>query len=96
MDAVSPNDNANYLNAGIKMNILNGLVTLYGGLNSLLLENAESEFCFGGGLRIPQILNNALSINYFFFLLLLCVCVCVHEEMKFLGNSQQISISFNY
>ena len=84
MDAVSPNDNANYLNAGIKMNILNGLITLYGGLNSLLLENAESEFCFGGGLRIPQILNNALSINY------------THEEMKFLGNSQQISISFNY
>ena len=84
MDAVSANDNANYLNAGIKMNILNGLITLYGGLNSLLLENAESEFCFGGGLRIPQILNNALSINY------------THEEMKFLGNSQQISISFNY
>ena len=84
MDAVSPNDNANYLNVGIKMNILNGLITLYGGLNSLLLDNAESEFCFGGGLRIPQILNNALSINY------------THEEMKFLGNSQQISISFNY
>tara|TARA_S200000501_G_scaffold47453_1_gene38271 strand:- start:1313 stop:2317 length:1005 start_codon:yes stop_codon:yes gene_type:complete len=84
LDAVSPNDNANYLNAGIKMNILNGLITLYGGLNSLLLENSESEFCFGGGLRIPQILNNALSINY------------THEEMKFLGNSQQISISFNY
>ena len=51
MDAVSPNDNANYLNAGIKMNILNGLITLYGGLNSLLLENAESEFCFGGGTK---------------------------------------------
>ena len=84
IDAVSPNDNANYLNAGIKMNILNGLITLYGGLNSLLLANAESEFCFGGGLKIPQILNNALSINY------------THEEMKFLGNSQQISISFNY
>ena len=83
-DAISPNDNANYINAGAKIYLLDGLISLYAGLNSLFLENAESEFSFGGGLTIPQILNNSLSIYF------------THEQMKFLGNSQQLSISFNY
>tara|TARA_B100001105_G_scaffold250681_1_gene239343 strand:+ start:323 stop:1327 length:1005 start_codon:yes stop_codon:yes gene_type:complete len=84
LDAISPNDNANYINVGAGIYLLDGLISLYGGINSLFLENAESEFSFGGGLRIPQLLNNSLSINF------------THEQMKFLGNSQQVSISFNY
>ena len=84
LDAVSPNDNTNYINVGTKIKLLDGLISFYAGLNSLFLENAESEFSFGGGLTIPQILNNSLSIYF------------THEQMKFLGNSQQLSISFNY
>ena len=84
VDAISPNDNANYINVGAGIYLLDGLISLYGGINSLFLDNAESEFSFGGGLRIPQLLNNSLSINF------------THEQMKFLGNSQQVSISFNY
>ena len=83
-DAISPNDNANYINAGLKLQLLDGLISLYAGANSLFLENAESEFSLGGGITIPQILNNSLSIHF------------THEQMKFLGNSQQLSISFNY
>ena len=83
-DAISPNDNANYINAGLKFQLLDGLISLYAGANSLFLENAESEFSLGGGITIPQILNNSLSIHF------------THEQMKFLGNSQQLSISFNY
>ena len=84
LDAISPNDNANYINVGAGIYLLDGLISLYGGINSIFLENAESEFSFGGGLRIPQLLNNTLSINF------------THEQMKFLGNTQQVSISFNY
>jgi hypothetical protein len=84
LDAISPNDNANYINVGAGIYLLDGLISLYGGINSIFLENAESEFSFGGGLRIPQLLNNSLSINF------------THEQMKFLGNTQQVSISFNY
>ena len=83
-DAISPNDNANYINAGLKLQLLDGLISLYAGANSLFLDNAESEFSFGGGITIPQILNNSLSVYF------------THEQMKFLGNSQQLSISFNY
>ena len=83
-DAISPNDNANYINAGLKLQLLDGLISLYAGANSLFLDNAESEFSFGGGITVPQILNNSLSIHF------------THEQMKFLGDSQQLSISFNY
>ena len=81
MDAISPNDNANYINIGTEINLFDGLIFLYSGMNSLLLEDKESEFSLGGGLRLP---NNSLSINF------------THEQMKFLGNSQQVSISINY
>lgn len=81
MDAISPNDNANYINIGSEINFFDGLIFLYSGMNSLLLEDKESEFSVGGGLRLP---NNSLSINF------------THEQMKFLGNSQQVSISINY
>ena len=83
-DAISPDDNANYINAGLKLQLLDGLISLYAGANSLFLDNAESEFSFGCGITIPQILNNSLSVHF------------THEQMKFLGNSQQLSISFNY
>tara|TARA_B110000046_G_C13020485_1_gene410889 strand:- start:3794 stop:4789 length:996 start_codon:yes stop_codon:yes gene_type:complete len=81
MDAISPNDNANYINIGSEINFFDGLIFLYSGMNSLLLEDKESEFSLGGGLRLPK---NSLSINF------------THEQMKFLGNSQQVSISINY
>ena len=84
LDAVSPNDNANYINFGGKINLLEGLISVYGGVNSLFLDDAESEFCFGIGIRLPSFMRNALSINY------------TYEEMKFLGSSQQMSISINY
>ena len=84
MDAVSPNDNANYINFGGKINALDGLVSMYSGVNSLFLDNAENEFCFGIGLRLPSFMKNTLSINY------------TYEEMKFLGSSQQMSVSINY
>ena len=81
MDAISPNDNANYINIGSEINFFDGFIFLYSGMNSLLLEDKESQFSVGGGLRLP---NNSLSINF------------THEQMKFLGNSQQVSISINY
>ena len=84
LDAVSPNDNANYINFGGKINALDGLVSMYSGVNSLFLDNAENEFCFGIGLRLPSFMKNTLLINY------------TYEEMKFLGSSQQMSVSINY
>ena len=46
IDAVSPNDNANYVNAGGAEKILDELITVHFGINSLLLDDSEREFSF--------------------------------------------------
>ena len=84
LDAISPNDNANYINAGGSLNLMDDLFSFYFGLNSLFLENSEKEFAFGIGLRVPKLIDNGFLIHYSF------------ETMKFLGNTQQLGLSFNY
>jgi len=84
LDAVSPNDNANYLNAGVSISLMDNLLSTYIGLNSLFLKDSDKEFAFGFGLRLPKNLAKGIIINY------------CYEAMRFLGNSQQLSISFNY
>ena len=84
VDAVSPNDNANYVNAGGSINLLNNMISLYAGINSLFLEKSEKEIAFGLGLQVPKLFNNALMVHYSF------------ETLKFLGNTQQLALTFNY
>lgn len=84
IDAVSPNDNANYVNAGGAVKILDELITIHFGFNSLLLNDSEREFSFGFGLKFPANLIPGLRMHYAF------------ETMKFLGDTQQVSLSFNY
>ena len=62
MDAISPNDNANYINIGSEINFFDGLIFLYSGMNSLLLEDKESEFSLGGGLRLPKKIHYPLIL----------------------------------
>ena len=66
LDAISPNDNANYINVGAGIYLLDGLISLYGGINSLFLENAESEFSFG--------VRTAVDQHYIF--------ICVHTTKR--------------
>ena len=84
LDTVSPNDNANYINAGASISLMDNLLSTYIGLNSLFLKDSNKEFAFGFGLRLPKNIAKGIVINY------------SYEAMKFLGNSQQLSISFNY
>jgi len=84
IDAISPNDNANYINAGVSLNIFDDLISFCTGYNSIFLVDSEKELAFGMSLKIPKVLNNSLLINY------------SYETMKFLGNNQQIAISFSY
>jgi len=84
VDAVSPNDNTNYINIGLEFSFLNDLLRLRSGINSLFLSDNEKEFSLGLGLKIPSIGKNNILMNY------------SYESMKFLGVTQQIGISFAY
>jgi len=61
-DAVHPNDNSEYLNSGLEVNLRNQ-VYLRGGYKSLLLNNSEQGLTFGGGLRYDAVGTN-LKIDF--------------------------------
>tara|TARA_Y100000590_G_scaffold469958_1_gene660945 strand:+ start:66 stop:1076 length:1011 start_codon:yes stop_codon:yes gene_type:complete len=82
IDAISPNDNANYINFGMEMKMLNDLLFFRAGANSIFLTEKEKEFSFGFGLNVPGVLNNKIFLNYSF------------ETMRHLGSTQQIGIRF--
>jgi len=84
VDANSPNDNQNYINAGIEIGFLNDLVIFRSGLNSIFLDNKQNQFSYGIGVRPPSIKNKSLQINYAF------------EMLKHLGDTHQISMEISY
>ena len=56
-DAVHPNDNSEYVNSGMEINLRNQ-VFLRGGYKALFLNNSEQRFTFGGGLRYDAVGTN--------------------------------------
>ena len=84
IDSNSPNDNANYLNAGIEIGFMNDLICLSGGMNSLLLNDSEHEYAYGVGIKSPSFIKQKFIVQY------------CYELLKHLGNTHQISLEFLY
>jgi len=61
-DAVHPNDNSEYVNSGMEINLRN-TVYLRGGYKAVFLNNSEQSFTFGGGLRYDAVGTN-LKIDF--------------------------------
>ena len=64
LDAVHPNDNTEYVNSGIEMNI-NGNVFLRAGYKSLFLRDSEQGLTLGFGLSYPIVNDIDININLF-------------------------------
>ena len=67
VDAVSPNDNANYINSGVEVTLLNNLLFFRAGANSMFLSDREKEYSFGFGLKVPGVMRNQIFLNYWIF-----------------------------
>ena len=78
------NDNANYINSGFEISMLNNLFFIRAGINSLFLAESEKEYSFGLGLNVPGLKNNKVIMNYSF------------ESLEYLGSVQQVGISLKY
>jgi hypothetical protein len=61
-DAVHPNDNSEYVNSGMEINLRN-VIYLRGGYKALFLKNSEQSFTFGAGLRYDAVGTN-LKIDF--------------------------------
>ena len=84
IDSNSPNDNDNYINAGIEIGFMNDIIRLSGGIHSLLLDDSEREFAYGIGIKSPSFVKQEFIIHYSF------------ELLKHLGNTHQISLEILY
>ena len=84
VDSNSPNDNKSYINTGIELGLMNDLLVLRSGVNSLFLDNREREFSYGVGIRSPSFMKQELYINYCF------------EVLEHLGDTHQISMGISY
>tara|TARA_S200000501_G_scaffold81790_1_gene73858 strand:- start:102099 stop:103109 length:1011 start_codon:yes stop_codon:yes gene_type:complete len=84
VDAVSPNDNANYINSGVEVTLLNNLLFFRAGANSMFLSDREKEYSFGFGLNVPGVMRNKIFLNYSF------------ETMEYLGSTQQLGIRVGF
>lgn len=56
-DAVHPNDNTEYINSGMEVNLRNQIY-LRGGYKALFLQDSEQSFTFGAGLRYDAVGTN--------------------------------------
>jgi hypothetical protein len=84
LDAVSPNDNSNYINAGMVLSTFKDALYLSAGANSLFLEDSPKEYSVGIGLRVSNKSTSQISVNFSF------------ESLKYLGNTHQLGISLRY
>jgi len=63
LDAVHPNDNTEYLNAGLEV-AYNEMLALRVGYKSLLLRDSEQGLTFGGGINYEFAPNFTIMLNY--------------------------------
>jgi hypothetical protein len=66
IDSNSPNDNTNYLNAGIEIGFMHDLICLSGGINSLLLNDSERQYAYGVGIKSPSFIKQKFIISLLF------------------------------
>ena len=80
IDSGHPNDNNSFINTGLELNLLKNLLSLRTGYRSLYLNDRVSEYSFGVGLNLNNIIKRPIHIDYSF------------ESLKFLGTTQQIGL----
>ncbi|MFQ6604677.1 MAG: PorV/PorQ family protein [Fidelibacterota bacterium] len=66
VDGIHPNDNSEYVNAGLEIGLFHNMIALRGGMKSLYMEDGEEEFTLGGGLYLPVNRTMKLDANYAF------------------------------
>ena len=82
VDAVSPMDNAEYVNTGLEIMFFNRAY-LRSGLSSLFLPNSESVLNLGAGVELNLFGHHGLQLDY------------AYEVMRYLNDVHKFSLSIN-
>ena len=65
-DWIHPNDNSENFNLGAEYSLFQRIFSLRAGYNGLGLQDGESQFTFGGGLRYALVGNAIFKLDYAF------------------------------
>lgn len=80
VDGVNPNDNAQSVNVGAQLVLLNRMLKLQAGFNDLFLPDREKGLTLGMGLNIRQFKGMGLNIGY------------AYQSFRYLGGVSRFSI----
>ena len=83
VDAAHPNDNAEYINVGGELSLLNNLISLRGGYKTLFLEDSQEGLTLGVGLDYGLGVF-AVEVDYAF------------QEYDFLGDTHSFGVLFRF
>lgn len=64
IDATHPNDNAQYVNAGAEIGLLNDMFMIRGGYSQLFLDDAEEGLTLGAGFNYKVYGSYAIAVDY--------------------------------
>lgn len=84
VDANHPNDNAQYVNVGGELGLLDDLVSLRGGYKALFLQDSEEGLTLGAGLNYGGLGFLGISVDYAF------------QQYKHLGDTHSFGILLKF
>ncbi len=84
VDANHPNDNSEYVNAGLEMGLLNEMVFLRAGSKTIFINDREERLTLGAGLKYSLSGMSVLVVDY------------AYETTNRLGNVHKFTLSLNY
>ena len=64
VDANHPNDNTEYLNAGVEVAFLDNTIFVRGGLKSMLMTDRDENYTFGAGVNYPVSGMTDITVDY--------------------------------
>jgi hypothetical protein len=84
VDATHPNDNAQYLNVGGELALLNELISLRAGYKTLFLEDSQEGLTLGVGLKYDGLSFINFALDYAF------------QQYEFLGDTHSFGIILRF
>ncbi len=84
IDALHPNDNSEYLNAGLQVGFLGDLLVFRGGSKAILMNDREEQFTLGAGINYPLKYGGKFYFDY------------AYELMTHLGDLHKFTLRMTF
>ncbi|OGU61755.1 MAG: hypothetical protein A2V66_05255 [Ignavibacteria bacterium RBG_13_36_8] len=84
VDATYPNDNAQWVNIGGELSLLDNMIALRGGYKTLFLKDSQEGLTFGFGFKYDKLSGFTIAIDY------------AYQQFKYLSNTHSFGIILGF